>query len=162
MIRQVTPHDSQAITEIYNHYVLHTTISFEIAPLSVQEMKERILHISTRYPYWVYEEEGRILGYCYAHEWKERPAYRHTWETTVYLDKDCTRRGIGLKLMRHLIESCKTEGAHSLIACITDCNERSKRFHIGLGFRQVSLFREVGEKFGTWLDVADFELLLTP
>ncbi len=160
MIRPVTPHDSQAIAEIYNHYVLHTAISFEIAPLTAEQMQERICHISAHYPYWVYEEGGKILGYCYAHEWKERPAYCHTWETTVYLHKDCIGRGIGRQLMQRLIESCRAKGAHALIACITDNNEASKRFHLQLGFEQVSRFKQVGQKLGSWLDVADYELLL--
>ena len=85
MIREVTPHDADAITAIYNEYILHSTISFETEPLTPETMRDRIVHIADHYPYFVAEEAGTVVGYCYAHPWKERAAYGHTLETTVYL-----------------------------------------------------------------------------
>ena len=158
MIRPVTPHDAAAIAALYNHYVLHTTASFEEEAVPVEAMRRRIEETAARWPYLVWEEQGRVKGYCYAHPWKERPAYRHTLETTVYLDPACTGRGIGTRLMHALIGECRGRGAHALVACITAGNEPSCRLHRRLGFRQVSEFHEVGFKHGQWLGVVDYEL----
>ena len=139
MIRTVTLNDAQAIADIYNEYIVHTCITFETAPVSPAEMADRIRTISSTYPYFVYEADGEMLGYCYAHGWKEKQAYRQTAETTVYVKK----------------------GLHVLIACITYPNEASVRLHEKLGFKQVSRFNEVGRKFGQWLDIYDFQLVLS-
>ena len=161
MIREVTIHDAAAIAAIYNDYVLHTTVSFETEPLTTEAMRDRIAHIAADYPYFVAEEEGVVTGYCYAHPWKERAAYGHTLETTVYLSPQSQNRGLGKQLMQRLIDECRHRGYRALVACITGNNEISRAFHARLGFIQVSLFKEVGYKFGQWLDVVDYELLLT-
>lgn len=101
-----------------------------------------------------------IFKYCYAHLWKEREAYSKTLETTVYLAPEACHKGIGPLLMTHLIDECRRQGYHALIACITADNLSSLRFHQRLGFRQVSRFSEVGRKFDRWLDVIDLELIL--
>lgn len=160
MIRLVVPDDAAALAAIYNHYVTGSVISFETEPLSVEAMRRRIVTLAGGYPYFVYEEAGRVLGYCYAHPWKERAAYKYTFETTVYLDAGSTGKGIGRMLMQRLIEACREAGAHALIACITAGNTPSCRLHEQLGFRQVSAFGEVGFKQGRWLGVVDYELLL--
>ena len=125
-------------------------------------MLSRIVQISSKYPYFVYETDGIVVGYCYAHAWKERAAYRYTAETTVYLSPAYKGRGIGTLLMQKLIEECRNKNYRALIACITDDNTASKSLHIRLGFKQVSHFKKVGLKFDRWLDVVDYELLLTP
>ena len=160
MIRPVHLDDAAAIATIYADYVEHTTISFELAAPTVQQMGERIASLANTYPYLVYEEDGMILGYCYAHAWKERAAYSHTWETTVYLVPQAKGRGIGTALMQRLIADSRAAGCHVLIACITDENSPSRAFHEKLGFRKVSHFSQVGFKFGQWLDVTDYQLLL--
>lgn len=159
-IRPVTPQDAAAIAAIYNEYVLKTDISFETEALSAEEMRGRILDISADFPYLVFEEEGRVLGYCYAHAWKERAAYSRTLETTIYLAPEAQGRGIGTRLMGRLIEACREGGFHALVACITGGNEPSIALHRRLGFRQVSCFPQVGRKFGRWLDVVDLQLML--
>lgn len=160
MIRKVTIQDAQTIADIYNVYVLNSVATFETEPVTLQEMCRRIEEISAKYPYLVYEEDGKILGYCYAHSWKTRAAYSRTLETTVYVDAVSQKRGIGKELMKHLIDECRQTGAHVLIACVTGGNEGSVILHQKLGFRQASHFRQVGKKFGNWLDVVDFQLLL--
>jgi L-amino acid N-acyltransferase YncA len=160
MIRQVEERDAKSITDIYNHYIVETTITFETKQLTESEMSARIKSISDTSPYLIYEEEGRLLGYCYAHPWKERAAYSKSYETTVYLSPENKGRGIGTKLMKRLISECRQRGFHVLIACITDGNEASNHLHEKLGFKQVSHFRQVGMKFGHWLDVVDYELIL--
>ena len=162
MIRRVELQDAKAITTIYNEYVRHSVATFETEPLHEEEMRSRIAAIAARFPYFVYEEEGEIVGYCYAHPWKEKAAYAHTLETTVYLSPGQVGRGIGKLLMKRLIEECRRDGYHALVACITEANEASNALHLGLGFKQVSHFEKVGLKFGRWLDVMDYELLLFP
>lgn len=160
-IRPVTPDDAEAIAEIYNYYVLNTTVSFETAPLAAVAMRNSIVEISGSYPYFVAVSGGRVIGYCCAHLWKVRPAYCHTLEVTIYLDKDCRGGGVGTALMRRLVGACRDiPDCHALIACITAENTESMAFHTGMGFRKVSHFCQVGRKFGRWIDVFDMELLL--
>lgn len=160
VIRRVSAQDAGAIADIYNAYVLDSVATFEVEPLSRLEMSRRIEDVSSRYPYLVCEADGAVCGFCYAHQWKDRAAYERTWETTVYVAGASVGRGVGKRLVARLIEECRSAGAHALVACITGGNESSIHMHQGLGFRQVSHFSQVGVKFGRWLDVVDFQLLL--
>lgn len=159
-IRPVRPDDAEAIVTIYNRYIAETTISFETEQLSTEAMRQRIESIAAHCPYFVYERDGRILGYCYAHPWKERAAYARTLETTVYLSPTAFRQGIGTALMERLIAESRQRGVHVLVACITGDNNASIHLHERLGFRLASRFSEVGRKFGRWLDVVDMQLVL--
>lgn len=159
-IRRVRESDAEKIAEIYNEYVLRSTISFETERVTTEEMRRRIVETAQKYPYLVYEEEDEVKAYCYAHRWKEREAYRNTLETTVYVTDTWRGKGIGRRLMERLIDECRREGAHVLVACITGGNEASINLHERMGFEQVSHFRQVGRKFGRWLDVVDLQLIL--
>lgn len=158
-IRETTLDDAREIAEIYNHYVLHDTASFETTPLTESQMRSRLTDISD-YPQYVCEEAGSIVGYCHAKPWKPRSAYAPTLETTIYLRPGNTGGGIGESLMLRLIEECRRRGFRSLIADITGENAGSIRFHERLGFHRVSYFPRVGEKFGRQLDVVDLQLFL--
>ena len=160
IIRPVELSDSNAITEIYNHYILNSVASFETEALSIEMMRNRISEISVNFPYFVCEIDGHIAGYCYAHPWKERAAYRFTLETTVYISPQHLHEGIGKILMEKLINSCTERGFHALIACITGNNEASIALHEKLGFKKVSHFEKVGYKHNQILDVVDYQLLL--
>lgn len=160
MIRRADLQDAKAITAIYNEYITHSVATFEIEPLREVDMRARMVEISGTFPYFVYEEDGVVVGYCYAHPWKQRAAYHNTLETTVYIHPDFQGKGIGKALMQKLIEECRREGYHALIACLTEPNEASASLHLLLGFKKVSHYEEVGLKFGHWLDVSDYELLL--
>lgn len=160
MIRTVNEYDAEEIRDIYNYYILNTAISFETEAIGGEEMHRRIREISGRHPYFVCEEDGKVQGYCYAHQWKSREAYSHTLETTVYIAPAYTRLGIGRLLMSSLIDACRERGVIALIACITEGNEASIGLHKALGFKQVSHYSQVGIKFGRRLDVIDLELLL--
>ena len=160
MIRSVQPDDAQDIASIYNYYIEQTVISFETEPVSLEEMRRRIVEFSEKFPYLVYEEDGKTIGYCYASTWKKREAYCHTVESTVYVDVSFRGKGIGQMLMKRLIEELRAASFHAVIACIAIPNPSSVKLHEKLGFRQVSDFKEVGYKFGQWLDIGDWELLL--
>ena len=158
MIRTVAEADSQAIADIYNTYILESTATFETEALTDDEMRARISRLAAAGPYLVYEVDGCVVGYAYAHEWKERAAFRGCFETTVDVARGYEGRGIGSALMLQLIDACRDLGARQLIACITAENTQSRRMHERLGFTQVSLFRNVGLKFGRLLDVSDYQL----
>lgn len=160
MIRKVKLSDAEDIVAIYNDYITTTTISFEVTTLSVGEMRQRISVLMAEYPYYVYEENGHVVGFCYAHKWKDRAAYDRTLETTIYLSPNSFHRGIGMELMKTLISDCRKMNAKVLVACITYGNESSIKFHERLGFEQVSHFKQVGMKFGRTLDVVDYQLIL--
>lgn len=154
--------DAKAIVDIYNEYVVNSVATFETEPLRVEEMEGRIAGISASYPYLVYVDQDEVVEYCYAHTWKEKAAYKYTLETTVYLSPRYKGKGIGRQLMERLIEECRAGGYYALIACITEGNEASYSLHEKLGFRKVSHFEKVGLKFGRWLDVVDYELIIKP
>lgn len=160
MIRSVTPADSLIITEIYNHYVVHSTATFDLAPVSETEIRTQIAQIAPHFPFLVYETEEGVAGYCYAHSWKSKAAYYRTWEITIYLHPRHTGKGVGKALLTALIEQCRQQGCKVLIADITAENETSCRFHESFGFRKVSHFKQVGQKFDRWLDVIDYQLIL--
>lgn len=92
MIRKATFEDAPHIAALYNRYVMNGVESFETEPLPVGEMRRRVAGISPRFPYYVAEEWGRVVGFCYAHPWKERAAYCNTLETTIYLDPSVHRQ----------------------------------------------------------------------
>ncbi|MBR3903314.1 MAG: N-acetyltransferase [Akkermansia sp.] len=160
-IRPVTPGDAPAIASIYNYYVQETVISFETEPLGMEEMRRRIGAIAAEYPYLVcVDAQGVVQGYACAHRWKERAAYRHTWEISIYLHPEKRGQGLGNLLMQELLLRCRAAGCRVLIACITEGNEASLAFHRKWGFRKVSHFPQVGCKGGRLLDVVDMCLLL--
>lgn len=162
MIRRVTPQDAQAIAAIYNFYVTGSTATFDTEPVRADVIRARIDGLASRFPWLVYEAAGgEVAGFCYAHPWKEKAAYRYTLETTVYLAPGYRGKNIGRRLMDALIDACRREDYRVLIACITAGNEASRRLYEKLGFEPVSRFEKVGLKFGRWLDVTDYELILS-
>lgn len=161
MIRPIRIEDAAALAATYNHYIEHSTATFDAEPLSDRQMLSRLEAIVGRYPGYVsLSEAGEFQGYAYAHPWKEKAAYRYTFETTIYLAPRFVGQGIGRALLSHLVEGCRREGYRSLIACITQGNVASETLHRKMGFRPVSRFVQVGTKFGRWIDVADYQLLL--
>ena len=161
MIRPIRIEDAAAVAAIYNHYIEHSTATFDTEPLSDRQMLSRLEAIVGRRPGYVsLSEAGEFQGYAYAHPWKEKAAYRYTLETTIYLAPRFVGQGIGRALLSHLVEGCRREGYRSLIACITQGNVASEVLHRKMGVRPVSRFVQVGTKFGRWIDVADYQLLL--
>jgi phosphinothricin acetyltransferase len=159
MIRPVEPRDAEAICGIYNYYITNTVITFEEEPVSIGAMESRIRDIGKEFPWFVWEEDGEVLGYAYAHRWHERAAYRFATEDSVYLKRGREGRGMGKELLRRVIEGLKKTDIHVLMSVITMPNERSVALHEGLGFKKEGHFREIGYKMGQRLDVGYWELL---
>jgi phosphinothricin acetyltransferase len=156
----VVPGDAGEIAGIYNHYIDHTAITFEEEPLTAAAMGERIRAVIPGYPWFVWEEDGLIGGYAYAHAWHQRAAYRYAAEDSIYLRPGQEGRGIGRKLLEGLIGELRRRDLHVLMAVITLPNPASVGLHEGLGFKKAGLFNEIGFKLGKRLDVGYWELIL--
>ncbi|HYM34436.1 MAG TPA: arsinothricin resistance N-acetyltransferase ArsN1 family B [Steroidobacteraceae bacterium] len=153
--------DAEALTRIYNHYIRESVITFEEIEVSPQEMASRVAKITElSLPWLVAESEGVVVGYAYASKWKERSAYRFSVETTVYLDPNNTGQGIGSRLYRDLLTSLRGKSVHAVIGGIAQPNEASVALHERLGFTKVAHFKEVGFKFGRWVDVGYWQISL--
>jgi L-amino acid N-acyltransferase YncA len=153
-LRAATPDDAAAIADIYAPFVTASAVSFETEPPDAEAMRARIQGGGALYPWIVAEaEDGTLLGYAYAARFRERPAYRFTVETTVYLRAEAAGRGLGRRLYAPLIETLEAQGFTQAIAAITLPNEASVRLHERLGFVQAGTYRQVGWKLGAWHDV---------
>jgi len=161
-IRPATEADLPAITKIYEHAVLHGTATFELIAPDLAEMTRRYKSlIDGGFPYFVGVLDGRVGGYAYAGPYRPRPAYRFTVENSIYLDPAIQRRGIGLVLLRRLIDECETHGYRQMIAVIGDsANAGSIGVHTRCGFQMIGTHPDVGLKFGRWLDTVMMQLPL--
>jgi L-amino acid N-acyltransferase YncA len=160
-IRAAAAGDAAAVARIYNHYIEHTTISFEEQPVPAAEMAERIAEVtSASLPWLLAEEAGQVVGYACAGKWKGRCAYRHSVESSAYLDASFTGRGIGTRLYEALLAALRQRSIHVVIAGIALPNAASVALHERQGFAKVAHFREVGYKFGQWLDVGYWQRTL--
>lgn len=160
-LRPAQASDADAICAIYNHYVTTTAISFEEEPVSQADMAQRIADVNAAgLPWLVLEVDGRVVGYAYATKWRVRPAYRHSVESSIYLDQAFTGRRLAGALYRALLDELRARGLHRAIAGIALPNAASVGIHEKLGFRKVAHFSEVGKKFGCWRDVGYWELAL--
>lgn len=155
LIRPAERADLDAVQAIYAIEVLHGTGSFEIAPPDLAEIERRYRTVLDRgLPYVVADIDGEVGGFAYAHPYKERPGYRLTAETSIYLSRDHRRRGIGSALLLAVIEATTRAGIRQLVAVIGDsANHGSIRVHEKAGFHHVGTLGDVGYKFERFLDV---------
>ncbi|MBU6402930.1 MAG: GNAT family N-acetyltransferase [Verrucomicrobia bacterium] len=161
-IRHATRADLPGILEIYNDAVLNTTATYDYEP---QTLESRTAwfddHVRTSLPVFVaVEAAGRVVGWSALSHFHNRCGYRFTVENSVYVTADRRGRGIGVLLIPPLIDGARALGLHTIIAVIDAANEPSLRLHARFGFERVGYFKEVGYKFGRWLDVVYMELLL--
>ncbi|HEY9553847.1 N-acetyltransferase family protein [Allosphingosinicella sp.] len=163
MLRPATPEDAAAIADIYAPYVTASAISFETNPPDASAMRSRIEACGDLYPWLVATDESRaVLGYASASAYRPRPAYRFTVETSVYVDRQARRQGIGRTLYFALLETLEAQGFTQSIAAITLPNESSVRLHEAIGFEQAGVYRDVGYKLGQWLSVGLWQRPLAP
>ena len=160
-LRAADPGDADAIAAIYAPYVSGSTVSFETAAPSVDEMAARITGAGL-HPWLVAEETGTILGYAYAAPFRARPAYRYTVETSVYLAESAQGQGLGRRLYAALLELLEEQGFAQAIAAITLPNPASVALHERLGFEPAGRYRDVGYKMGGWHSVGLWQRRLAP
>lgn len=159
MIRPALPADAGDIARIYNYYILNTVVSFQEQAVSVQAMAERLREVRSVPLQWlVAESNGDVLGYAFASRWKERSAYRFSVESSVYLDPAVFGRGYGSALYEALLANLRQREVHAVIGGIALPNPASIRLHEKFGFLKVAHFKEVGYKFGQWVDVGYWQL----
>jgi L-amino acid N-acyltransferase YncA len=154
-----TPEHLPAITAIYAHEVRTGTATFELEPPDLAEMTRRYETLTANgFPYIVAVMEDVVVGYAYAGPYRPRPAYRFTVENSVYLDPSAQGRRIGTRLLQALIEASEQRGYRLMVAVIGDsANIASIGVHTTTGFRNVGTFKNVGLKFGRWLDTVMME-----
>lgn len=152
MIRGAVREDVPAILEIYAPYVRSTAFTFEYDVPEASEFMCRFERITARYPYLVWEEDGRILGYAYADAAFSRAAYDWDADLSVYLDMNARGRGMGTKLYACLEALMALYGYHNLYGIVTGENTVSARFHEKNGYRLLGTLPKTGFKFGRWID----------
>lgn len=158
-IRDASPADIPAITAIYAHHVATGTGTFEEDEPTEAGMAARLEKLQAAGWAWlVMEEEGRVLGFAYFAQFRDRSAYRFAAEDSVYVRHDIHGQGVGKALVAALLERAEAAGFRQIFAVIGDSeNVGSIGLHLSLGFRQVGLLRAAGFKFGRWLDVVQMQ-----
>lgn len=164
LVRPCSNDDMAILAAIYEPYVLQTTVTFETVPPSAQEMSERREKIlAFGGVYLVAEQEGAVVGYAYAGPYRNRPAYRHTVEASIYIEMTHKRQGIGRLLMERLINECVAQGFRQMVSVVAGAdNLASMALHEHCGFRLAGRLTQVGRKFDRWLDTTVFQRELTP
>lgn len=160
LIRLANVNDAGQILDIYTPYVKNTTISFEWAVPSGNEMENRIMHLLENNPWIVLEENGVISGYAYASKHRERSAYRWSVDVSIYVRQDCHGRGIGKALYTSLFSLLRYQGYYNAYAGICLPNDRSIGIHEYFGFKKIAQYDGVGYKLGGWHDVGWWGLSL--
>ena len=166
-IRPAKPEDAEKLLAIYAPYVEQTAITFEYEVPTVEEFRERIHNTLKKYPYLVAEQGGEPVGYAYVGPFHDRPAYDWAVETSIYVDQNKKRIGIGKKLYEALEEELRNRGFLNMNACIAYpaqedeyLTRTSLGFHTHLGFRPVGSFTRCGYKFGRWYNMVWLEKLM--
>lgn len=163
-IRDVEVGDAARLTEIYAPYVTDTAVSFEYEVPSVEEFSHRIEKIKKKHPYLVCVDGDKVVGYVYAGTYSPRKAYDWTVTTSIYVDKEYRRQGIGTLLYDSLEEELRKRGIVNLLAGVAFCEREDEyltndsiEFHIRKGYSQVAHMKAVGKKFDRWYDLLWFQ-----
>jgi phosphinothricin acetyltransferase len=160
-IRPARSADAAAIAAIYNREVLEFTATFDLVPRSIADQRRWITERSGAFSAIVaVDAADGVVGFGSLSAYKERAAYRTTVEDSVYVERDHGGQGIGRALLTELVSTARTTGFHSVIARIEASSAASRGLHASCGFELVGVEREVGRKFGRWLDVAVMQLVL--
>src|SRR5436190_16917481 len=165
MIRPATLDDLPALTGIYNHYVEHTTITFDLRPFAPAERRAWFddHHATGRHRLLVaVEDGGSPAGYASTSRWRPKAAYDTTVESSVYVHPDAVGRGLGTALYSALFEALSEEDVHAIVAGISLPNPGSVALHERFGFSRVGVFGDVGRKFDRYWDVAWYQRALRP
>jgi L-amino acid N-acyltransferase len=160
LIRPATISDLSAINDIYNHYVFHSTCTYQETAEPIESRREWFARHGPAHPVTVVELDGTVVGWGSLSPYHPRSAYRHTVENSVYLRHDFQGRGIGSVVLKDLIDRSRAIGHRVIIASIDGDQAASVRLHQKFGFEKVGHFKRIGFKFDRWLDVVYMELLL--
>ena len=159
-IRLARPADAEAIRQIYNAEVTGSTVTFDLVPRSLAEQEAWLEARSGAMAVLVAELGGEVVGFASLSPYKDRPAYATSVEDSVYVRSDQRGTGVGRALLTELLEVAGTRGFHTVMARIVGHHDASIALHGALGFEPVGIEREVGRKFGQWLDVMIMQRML--
>jgi phosphinothricin acetyltransferase len=160
-VRLARRSDAGAIRRIYNHEVTESTVVFDLVPRTLDAQVEWIDEHSGAHPALVaVDDSGEVLGFGSLSRYRSRPAYATTVEDSVYVRADVRGRGVGSALLSELVATATANGFHTVIARIVGANDASIALHRRCGFELVGVEREVGRKFGRWLDVVVMQRML--
>jgi len=160
-IRSARENDLPALLEIYNEIILNTTAVYQYVPQTLEARKAWYdTKLKEGHPVFVAESQGRVVGFSSYGPFRAWAAYKYTVENSVYVSADQRGQGIGQLLIPPLIQSAKENNLHAIIASIDASNAASVKLHQSFGFEEVAHFKQVGFKFGRWLDLKFMELLL--
>ncbi len=149
-VRQATVQDVPRILEIYAPYVQNTAISFEYTVPTLEDFTQRFLGITAQFPWLVWEENGKVLGYAYGSAPFERAAFQWSAEASIYLCPEACGKGIGRELYAALEQILKAQGYRKVYAIITTANEPSVAFHSAVGYHHTATMPGCGYKLGNW------------
>ena len=159
-IRPATVSDLTAINDIYNHYVLHSTCTYQTEPCTTEERAAWFAAHGPKHPVIVAEQGGRVIGWASLSKFHQRRAYENTVEDSVYLHHETRGKGLGTLLLTELLARARATGHHTMIGGISADQAASIALHVKLGFTEAARLREVGFKFGRWLDVVWMQRML--
>lgn len=160
-IRAAVTEDAAALAAIYAHHVLTGTATFDTVPRSADEMAAKVAECTARaWPFLVAERAGRVVGYAYATQFRDRPAYAATCEDSIYVAAGHVGQGIGTALLGALLAAAREAGFRQMIAVIGGGEPASIALHARLGFRPAGRMEAVGRKFGRWLDTVYMQAAL--
>lgn len=155
VLRAAREEDLASIDEIYNHYILHTPITFDVEPWTPLQRREWFTAFALlgRYRLFVAERDGGVVGYAASRRFRDKAAYETSVETSVYVAPGLGARGIGSALYGALMEALGEEDVHRAVAGVTLPNAASLALHARFGFQPIGVFDEVGRKFGRFWSV---------
>jgi phosphinothricin acetyltransferase len=159
-LRLARPDDAEATRTIYNTEVTGSTVTFDLVPRSLEEQRDWIEARSGAMAVVVAETDGEIVGFAALSPYRSRPAYSTTVEDSVYVRHDQRGTGVGRALLAELVEVAAARGFHTMMARIVGGHDASIGLHSSLGFEMVGIEKEVGRKFGRWLDVVLMQRML--
>lgn len=161
-IRTALEQDLEALLEIYNDVIVNTTAVYDYEPHTL-EMRRQWFRIKQAqgFPVFIAEDNGKVVGFSSIGPFRAWAAYKYSVENSVYVAADQRGKGIGKLLIAPLIQASEQLNMHTIIAGIDATNEASIMLHRSFGFKEVAHFKQVGYKFGRWLDLTFMQLLLT-
>ena len=160
-IRPATPDDAPAVQAIYAFHVAHGTASFDTEAPDEAFWREKIAQVLGRgWPFLVAEQDGAVVGHSYATQFRDRAAYSHTCENSIYIADSMRGQGLGRKLLEALVKAARASGFEQMIAVIGGGEPASVALHSRCGFELAGRMRKVGSKFGRKLDTVYMQLEL--
>ncbi|HLI75267.1 MAG TPA: GNAT family N-acetyltransferase [Acidimicrobiales bacterium] len=159
-VRMARVEDADAVRAIYNAEVTGTTVTFDLEPRTLEEQRQWIARHQGAHPAIVATDGPTVVGFGSLSPYRDRPAYAPTVEDSVYVDREWRGKGAGRLLLAELVALAGRQGFHSVIARTAGDNEPSIALHLAGGFAMVGVEREVGRKFGRWVDVAILQRML--